>query len=207
MVRPISHDRHKKKQRRPWLKLHFTDLDESIRYLIDWLNNPKEDAFRKARVRELWVAAGKLSRLSRPSSGASSRAMQECLEQINSRLAQHKAIRTVFASDRGIRTVWGLPFVKLSDALRKLTPERMTELEQSREYMMTHILTDALEHGSLAKIGFCECGRFFFARFSLARFCSAKCRIAFWESLPERKAQKRENARKYYRLHKTKNTK
>jgi hypothetical protein len=51
----------------------------------------------------------------------------------------------------------------------------------------------------------CHCGRWFWARFSHQRFCSAKCREKEFRSSPEWKEHRRKKAREYYRLHKTKN--
>jgi hypothetical protein len=61
--------------------------------------------------------------------------------------------------------------------------------------------------GVLGKIRKCECGRYFFARFSKQRFHEDGCRERFWEASPIRKEQKRKNAREYYYLQTNKNVK
>lgn len=49
----------------------------------------------------------------------------------------------------------------------------------------------------------CDCGKWFFARFSHQRFCSTKCREKAFRSSPEWKDYRRRKAREYYWLHKS----
>lgn len=58
------------------------------------------------------------------------------------------------------------------------------------------------ERGLFDRLQLCACGRWYFARFSHQRFCSPACRVEFWESSEERKAQKRERARENYAYNK-----
>ena len=52
-----------------------------------------------------------------------------------------------------------------------------------------------------------QCGKWMFKRFSHQRFCSTRCREREFKSSPEWKAKRRDKAREYYWLHKTKNVK
>jgi hypothetical protein len=61
--------------------------------------------------------------------------------------------------------------------------------------------------GVLERIRKCDCGMYFFARFSRQRFHANECTVRFWEASPARKEQKRKKAKEYYYLHKNKNTK
>lgn len=62
--------------------------------------------------------------------------------------------------------------------------------------------------GMISRVRQCECGQYFFVRFpKTQRFHSKECREQFWEASSERKEQKRQNARKYYKLHKYHNMK
>lgn len=58
------------------------------------------------------------------------------------------------------------------------------------------------ERGFFDRLQLCACKRWYFARFSHQRFCSPACRVEFWESSEERKAQKRERARANYAYNK-----
>jgi hypothetical protein len=72
-------------------------------------------------------------------------------------------------------------------------------------------IRDLDKMGVLAQVRKCACGEYFFVRFPNRdpeeRFCSTKCRVEFWEKTKERKEQKRKKAKKYYDLHRHKNTK
>jgi hypothetical protein len=70
------------------------------------------------------------------------------------------------------------------------------------ETLAVHGLVCMAEANLLDRFQLCTCGRWYFARFPHQKFCSPDCRVKFWESSEERKAQKRERAREYYRFHK-----
>jgi hypothetical protein len=57
----------------------------------------------------------------------------------------------------------------------------------------------------LRRCGYCQ--KWLCARFSHQRFCSARCLEKHFQSSPEWKEQRRQKAREYYRLHRTKNVK
>ena len=191
----------KREKKKPPFGPYSTAAEEPIRRLIDWLNDGSGDL---RVVRNLLEMSQRLSRLSRTSPKAPSRLFSDLLEDINVSLAGYKGVRTVFVHKGGVGAFWGLPDVELTENWNDLVPEQRV---RSTEHRMIHILVDALEHGSIVKIGSCRCGKFFYARSSAVRFCSPKCRVDFWESSPERIAQKRKNAREYYRLHKTQHIK
>ena len=207
MTRQVSHDRHKQRRKQSPPAPFLTAPDESIRQLIDWLNEFETD---REPVLELLRDAKQLFRLSR--SKASSRACSDLLEDVNLYLGNYKAVRTVFVRDGAVGAYWGLPHAKWSLGWEPTWPEipknaAKKNAAKNMQHRMIHIVVDALEHGSIDKIGQCQCGTFFFARSSLARFCSVECRVAFWESSEQRKAQKRKKAREYYWLHRHRYTK
>jgi hypothetical protein len=70
------------------------------------------------------------------------------------------------------------------------------------EVFAVHALVDLAKQGRIDRLKECACGRWYYARFSHQRFCSAECRVKFWEDSEERKEQKRDRARKYYEYHK-----
>jgi hypothetical protein len=200
MSRAASHDRTPGGvEKFAQFKSSLSGGDDALRYLVDWLNS-NENGKARERVRQLLDLGKAWLHFSRPSD------RKKIANRINEFLQAFPAVRTVLLQDGKITTVWRRPSISLASLLNP-TPELMQVLQKGKEHMMVHIVIDALEEGSLQKLGYCACGKYFFARFSLARFCSAKCRVGFWESSPERKAQKREQARKYYRLHKNPNIK
>lgn len=54
------------------------------------------------------------------------------------------------------------------------------------------------EQNLLDRLKVCECGNWYFARFSHQKFCTSQCRVEFAESSEVRKEQKRERARQNY---------
>jgi len=105
---------------------------------------------------------------------------------LNGLLKRYKATQTISVLD-GVEWVPDHP--KQSDAYR--------ECEVAMEIM------DLFKNGSLASFRKCECGSYFFARSSITRFCSKKCRVAYWENSETRREQKRKKAKEYYHLHKS----
>ncbi|WP_035350146.1 hypothetical protein [Edaphobacter aggregans] len=67
---------------------------------------------------------------------------------------------------------------------------------------LTSVL-ELAESGLVWKVQPCECGKFFFKRFSHQRFCSEKCRIADFRTSDEARRKRNEYARKLYHLHKS----
>jgi hypothetical protein len=61
--------------------------------------------------------------------------------------------------------------------------------------------------GLLDRLFQCSCGKWIFARFAHQKFCSARCREREFRSSAEWKAKRRQKAREYYWLHKSKNVK
>lgn len=67
-------------------------------------------------------------------------------------------------------------------------------------------LTWLMPH-DIARIRECVCGKWLYSKFSHQRFCSSKCREKAFKSSPEWQEYRRNKARDYYWLHKTKNVK
>jgi hypothetical protein len=70
------------------------------------------------------------------------------------------------------------------------------------EFAAVHDLVRLAKQNRFRQLKLCDCGKWYFARFSHQRFCSEKCRIQFWENSEDRKSQKRAKAREYYEFHK-----
>jgi hypothetical protein len=117
---------------------------------------------------------------------------EQLADTINRSLRRYKAAQEIFFS-AGIAIVW--------------MPDSPVGSDAHSEFSIVLQIMEHLESGQLAKLRKCECGRYFFVRSSIVRFCSEKCRIAYWENSEVRKDQKRKKAKEYYRLHKTKNIK
>lgn len=203
MARQWSRDRNKQGPLRP------AQGEDALRYLINWLNSDP-DTEEKARTRELLGLSKQLFELvhsgTKPAHGLLDANVERLENEINLHLKRYKAVRAVFVNGDDIRASWDAKPVRLS-ALARLTMEDYENLLRHREFTMIHIVMDALESGLLPKIARCQCGTFFFARSSHSRFCSASCRVTYWENSEIRKAQKRKRARQYYSLHRNKNTK
>ena len=68
-------------------------------------------------------------------------------------------------------------------------------------------LVQLSELGLLHRLFRCTCSKWIFARFAHQRFCSSRCREQEFRSSAEWKAKRRQKAREYYWLHKSKNVK
>jgi hypothetical protein len=66
------------------------------------------------------------------------------------------------------------------------------------ESIGVHGVIELAKLGLLNRIQICECGKWYFRRFTHQKFCSPKCRVKFLESSEERKEQKRQRARENY---------
>jgi hypothetical protein len=70
------------------------------------------------------------------------------------------------------------------------------------EFLAVDAIARLTEDGLLGRLQECQCGLWYYAKFAHQRFCSTECRVNFWESSDERKAQKRKRARENYAYHK-----
>ena len=77
-------------------------------------------------------------------------------------------------------------------------PTREEQLMSATEAIAVHGIVGLAHAGLLDRLRKCECGRWYFARFSHQNFCSSTCRVKFWEGSEERREQKRQRARENY---------
>ena len=75
------------------------------------------------------------------------------------------------------------------------------------EYHPFYALLDAIADGTLTKIKPCNCGKYFYQRFSHQLFCSETCRIRDNQNSEKAREYRRTKQREYYNLNKTKNVK
>ena len=200
MPRQAPRDRQKPRPKR-------REKDRAIELLIGWLS---EKSAIGDRARKLFRLTKSLDEaLKRDQQNADA---QLLIDKTNTLLERLEGVRTLFLSSKGVISVWGpkghgSPLRWLMTARKEITREDLHQYCAEKEFAVVGLLMDALERRSLSKIGECGCGALFYARSSLSRFCSDECRIRFWEQCEERKAQKREMARKYYWLKMNKNVK
>jgi hypothetical protein len=177
--------------------------------LVDWLNLQKGDptsmAYReegRARVREI---IGLLQQLYSADAGGQARDpltvgttkpshILKLQSELNRLLSPHKAVPQIFDFGDGVCSRW----------IPAYTNRRNVSRPQAAffEFLFINIAMDLADTKLLSRVRLCGCGKYFVARSSLTRFCSTRCRIAFWENSDERKRRKREKAREYYLLHK-----
>src|SRR2546425_11842768 len=208
MVRPAEHERNK------GTHFHPRSAEEwNVNSLIKWLNTDSDTGAR-ARVCELLTLCKELNALCQPMVGRKRARLDPNIDrltqEINSRLERYQAVRLVSAIGGGITVWWGLKGRGRTSNLSSLfhmKPADWEKFVRDTEFHMVSLLMDVVKMRLLPKIGRCECAAFFYARSSLSRFCSAGCRVTYWENSQDRKAQKRRKAREYYWLHKNKNTK
>ena len=196
MVRQAKHDRREPEP-----------MEAVARILVvGWLNSSAKHApeSSKKRVRELiallqeaYVLFPQLCATlvkHRRRDHADWRKGRELAWRINAILRRQKGVPRVHTFLGPLSITW-MPIKSYATDPLKLNP-------RDSEYDITSAVLGLVEHKLIANIRRCNCGRYFFARSSLTRFCSSACRIRFWENSEERKQRKREKAREYYLLHK-----
>lgn len=200
MLRHDSRDRSKTSPKRK------RGVDSAMSLLIRWLS---EEGPLGDRSRELFRLIKRLDQGLRKRNHPNADA-ERLLNQINARLERFEGVRSLFLGAKGLVSEWGpkrhgRPQMWLLTSRKELTEEDWAQYHADKEFAVVSLLLDAVKQGLVSKIGECGCGALFHSRSSLSRFCSDQCRIRFWEQSEDRKAQKREMAKKYYWLHKTKN--
>jgi len=78
------------------------------------------------------------------------------------------------------------------------TGEALLGARPFNESLGVHAALGLAKQGLLNRIQTCECGKWYFRRFTHQKFCSPECRIRSLESSDERKEQKRQRARENY---------
>ncbi len=205
MKRQAKHDRHAFSAEE---KIDIL-LDLWNRDFRDWLDDPKTEPARKARITQLlnycqelveilkgypdsnWVRYVPITEAEKMPPSPDWDRCQELEESINRMLKRYRGYQVI-----GIRGV-GAEIQVHWDQVGPISGQ------SASEWFMSYIIIDALQSGDLARLVKCGCGQYFFQRSSLSRFCSNKCRIGFWENSEVRKQQKRAKAREYYKLHKS----
>ena len=182
MVRKSKHDRNK------LLPFNLGRSHALKDALIPWLNDKSMEPTSQKRVRGLLSLMREAGDLAQGNVG---REALEITDQVGRILSHYKGIRSISITEQKIQSAW--------------IPARPYPVAYTHflEFVMVQSIMDAAEHKTLASVRECQCGRYFFARSTLNRFCSPSCRIEFWESSEERKEQKRVKARLYYMQHKT----
>ena len=100
------------------------------------------------------------------------------------------------------------PFVDLRLSAGRLEwDQQNTGSRTNGESQMIGWAIKLSEIGMLNRVRLCTCGKWFFALRSDSTCCSTKCRQGEYEQKEDRIEKRRENARRYYWLHKNKNVK
>jgi hypothetical protein len=176
--------------------------DAALVLLVKSLNT--YSATDTGRVMDLLTSTKELWTLCQEAPGRiDAKGISRLAKEINSSLERYKAVPAVFLIDGHIHVRWE-PRDSGGARLHSLmAAPNLHEFSKAHESAVVGLLLDAVSKGLLPKIGRCKCGVIFVARSIRSRFCSDDCRIKHWESSEERKAQKRHNAREYYKLHKS----
>jgi hypothetical protein len=172
---------------------------------VDWLNgegSTKGFSTKGSRARVLEVISG-IRELEERIDGDSGKRrgpfelapeVQDAFAKLN-RILKRYSFRKAFAPDRGHGRGWCL------------ADPPLTHKFPLGERIAIYAVLELADENRLQTLKTCECGQWYFAKFSHQRFCSAECRVKFWENSEDRKGQKRQKAREYYWLHKKKNVK
>jgi hypothetical protein len=205
MVQIKKHDRTKKQPRRlsaeAMRRIHTLTINKHILKPLQ-----SKNAERHRRIERLLGASVELAQLQAqvnfrllfdPSADKGGRAYQEAaarfeewdqlVDTINDLLKRYKATQAIIEINASAE--WMPDYPEDSDSY----DEGLAAIE----------IMNLFKNGDLARLRKCECGTYFFARSSITRFCSEKCRVAYWENSEIRKEQKRKKAKEYYHLHKS----
>jgi hypothetical protein len=174
--------------------------ENRARWLIDWLNNTK-DAAARARVLELHRLLFDLVKTATPDKNLPEFDPKSPWEKLRKRVNRILLRYPVFA-----HVIW----FRIGYFTTVYVP--LTERRYRKHNLLTEsgavldLLSVFREPGSWWRVSQCHCGRYYFRRFRHQRFCSEACRVKEFRSSEEWKAHRRNKAREYYWLHKTKHT-
>lgn len=173
------------------------DLCEGLIEYLNWgSHDPKEQREQQGIVR-LLEAISRLKELTeRPASRAEIRAQQETLARLCRHYSRFYPLLWVDEKPPYKHRVW---WRTSTDPL----PGRPASLIHFYDHnsAINHIARIiAAEH--LDKLRRCNCGAWFFARFSHMRFCSTECQQRTYKDSPEWREYRREKSKQYYKLHK-----
>lgn len=183
-----KYERHDRK-----IKRTFVGEDQA-EPVLHWLNEPLEDNLWLSlsdlilsKIRFLEILR-RLLRLRSQSVGGRKENFHRAVSELNLLLARYSSAPRIFGREvtrLGDRTEWALGQYVLGD----------TPIEETEAVLCAIHLA---EQNKLEKLQLCSCKVWFFPKFRHQKFCSAACRVKFWENSEQRKAQKREKAREYY---------
>jgi hypothetical protein len=191
MPNGISHDRNKPR----------TFWGEQVAApILHWLNAPLECepglsalALKQSKKRVLQIISHmrglqELTKLIGVKSKVSSNDQGCDPVALNRMLAGYTSSPRIFTSEAFLPKD-GRQWVLGKYILSKRPPEELIAVEA---------IIQLAEQNRLDRLQVCECGQWYFAKFSHQKFCSTECRVRFWESSEERMEQKRERARQNY---------
>jgi hypothetical protein len=185
MIRQAKHDRQ------------LSDETHSRSVLIRWLNETRNKE-AKARVSELLRLCTSAREISNATTMQNFEDRDDVFVKLGRLEREINRISSRYVGARRITCVFaGIVFA----------PWESVDRYRASEFHSVDCLLNLFELDVLSRVRICDCGRYFYARSTLSRFCCKSCRELFWENSEMRKNQKRKKAREYYWLHKNKNVK
>lgn len=92
------------------------------------------------------------------------------------------------------------PFFSVKDGREWYINDGVWGTRPTGESVAAHGILALAQIGLLDRIKRCDCGKWYFARFTHQRSCSANCRRRVYEKTEKFKAKRRKYMRRYYRL-------
>ena len=182
--------------------------EKTCRRVIDWLNGSADDPGRK-RIRQLlrnirvvksnWVEyedgdGGYLQY------EGSKEDYRRAHSKIITLLKRYRFFPALFSFGGRLLTQWA-PVSGPDGKFRRHWPPADGKYD---DFQAIYELTFPRSLG-IERIEECDCGKWFFMKFKHQRFCSARCRDRANKSSPKWREYRRNKAREYYWLHKTRN--
>lgn len=199
-------------------KEHTFEGERACAPILDWINGPPHEyqVEQVARVRqlleqllelhELWKKEIEEKSETGECSDATSSLVTEKSDDMASTLRRYATVPYILPGDQfyvGVAQLW--PANDGTVAYEPVwTPDGSMPIN---EFGVVTMLMQVTLNGWLPKIGRCNCGLFFFKRFSNQTAHSAECRKKARLGTEEWRAYNRRKQREYYWLHKNKNTK
>jgi hypothetical protein len=168
--------------------------------LLGWLNARSPSDKKKLAVAYVEEIMTAIQSLPPDGAGAGEEGARKIRARLNAAFNKYELVRTCAPGEAP--GGWIFPLRVSHDLSTDWVRGEADSIEQ---------IVKLAEMGKLGQVRKCECGEYFFVRFPNRepenRFHATECRVKFWESSPDRKKQKKDKAKEYYRLHREKNIK
>jgi hypothetical protein len=187
-------------------KIYLTD-EERSESLVRYLNKAASDHRSQRRIRKLLARIQEfVEAVEKASNPSKSKEIADAHASLNDLLKRYKSAPYIGVRPPNRRKDDGSLFEPGERCYFTFVLAVGVRTEGAKEEALAVDAMLRLGKDMVMRIARCDCGNYFFRKLHKRkrpqRFCSADCRIQFWDNSEERKRTTRERAREYYWLHK-----